>query len=79
MERLVFRKWKFQVVVWIKEGIRLRLSLEQETWASLAGQVILELESAVTVGEHTDLEPQQNLFGDHKVVWEVLLNKPKLF
>ena len=55
------------------------LRLEQEAWTSLAGQVILELESAVTVGKHTDLEPQQNLFGDHKVVWEVLHGKPKLF
>lgn len=62
-----------------KEGLWLMLRLEQEAWTSLAGQVILEFESAVTVGKHTDLEPQQNLFGDHKVVWEVLLDKHKLF
>lgn len=52
--------------VMVEVEVRTR-NLGQLGWASLAGQVILELESAVTVGEHTDLEPQQNLFGDHKV------------
>lgn len=75
MERLVFHKWKFQVVVWIKEGMQLRLRLERETWASLAGQVILELESAVT----QTWSPSRTCLGTKRWVWKVLHGKPKLF